>query len=83
VKLADTPNQPLELLERDIAARLRPVCGQMSPESFQELVSDIARVKMKYDPQSLPTEQPHRSTADVILPASTATQEDESGTDPR
>jgi hypothetical protein len=80
--LADTPNQALERLERDIAARLRPLCGHMSPESFQELVSDIARVKMKYDPQSLLTEQLHGSTADLILPASKATKKDE-GTDPR
>ena len=56
VKLADTPNPALELLEREIAERLRPVCAHMSPESFKELVSDIARVKMKYDPLSLPTE---------------------------
>lgn len=81
--MADTPNQALELLERDIAARLRPVCGHMSPESFQEIVRDIARVKMKYDPESLPTEQPRTSTAGVILPASSATQENESDTDPR
>lgn len=83
MKLADTPNQALELLERDIAARLRPVCGHMSPESFQELVSDIARVKMKYDPQSLATEQRHVAKADVLLPASAPTPEDESGSKPR
>lgn len=56
VKLADTPNPALELLERDIAARLKPVCAHMSPERFVELVRDIARVKLKYDPQSPPTE---------------------------
>jgi hypothetical protein len=56
VKLADTPNPALELLEREIAERLRPVCAHMSTESFKELVSDIARVKMKYDPLSLPSE---------------------------
>ncbi len=81
--MADTPNPALERLERDIAVRLRPVCGHMSPESFQELVSDIARVKMKYDPQSLPTEQLHGSIADVVLPAGTATQEDENNPNPR
>ncbi|MDP9176572.1 MAG: hypothetical protein M3O61_02730 [Gemmatimonadota bacterium] len=54
--MADTPNPALERLERDIAARLRPVCGHLSPESFQELVRDIARVTLKYDPESPPTE---------------------------
>lgn len=81
--MADTPNQALELLERDIAERLRPVCGHMSPESFQELVRDIARVKMKYGLQSLPTEQLHGRIADVVLLASSVPQEEKSEPKPR
>ena len=38
----------LAALQRDISARLRPVCDGMSEESFQELVRDIAMVKLKY-----------------------------------
>ncbi len=41
----------LDSLERDIAERLRPVCDQMSPEDFLDLVRDIARVKTKYEPK--------------------------------
>jgi hypothetical protein len=81
--LADTPNQALELLERDIAERLRPVCGHMSPESFHELVKDIARVKTKYGLQSLPTDQLHGAIADVVLLASSVTQEEKSEPNPR
>jgi len=38
----------LAALQRDISERLRPVCDGMSEESFQELVRDIALVKLKY-----------------------------------
>jgi hypothetical protein len=75
--LADTPNQALELLERDVAARLRPVCGHMSPESFQALVNDIIRVKIKYGLESLPTEQLHGAIADVVILASVTIEENE------
>ena len=38
----------LAALQRDISDRLRPVCSGLSEESFQELVRDIAMVKLKY-----------------------------------
>jgi hypothetical protein len=63
----DTPNPALDTLERDIAERLRPVCSHMSAEDFQALVKDIARVKLKYGLQSLPTEQLHGAIADVVI----------------
>ena len=39
-------------LRRDISERLRPVCEGMSEESFQQLVSDIATVNLKYGVES-------------------------------
>lgn len=38
----------LAALQRDISDRLRPVCSGLSEESFQELVREIAMVKLKY-----------------------------------
>jgi hypothetical protein len=75
----DTPNTAVDLLERDIAERLKPVCGHMSPESFKELVKDIVRVKVKYGLESLPTEQLHGAIADVVLQATSEVHEDEKG----
>jgi hypothetical protein len=69
-----TPNPALDLLERDIAERLAPVCTHMSAESFQELVRDIVRVKLKYGPQSLATEQLHGQVAEFIKLASNPPQ---------
>ena len=39
-------------LRRDISERLRPVCEGMSEESFQQLVSDISAVNLKYGVES-------------------------------
>jgi hypothetical protein len=76
----DTSNPALDLLERDITERLAPVCRHMSAESFQELVRDIVRVKLKYGPQSLATEQLHGPIAEfVILASSTQQTEDVPG----
>ena len=75
----DTPNPAIDLLERDIAERLRPVCGHMTPESFKELVDDIVRVKVKYGLESLPTEQLHGAIADVVMQATAAAHEEENG----
>lgn len=62
-----TSSEPnLDLLERDIAARLKPVCTEMSDEEFFALVKDIARVKLKYGLESLGTEQLHGPTAELI-----------------
>jgi hypothetical protein len=38
----------LAVLQHDIAARLRPVCGTMAEHDFDKLVCDIAAVKLKY-----------------------------------
>ena len=38
----------LAVLQQDIAARLRPVCGAMTEVEFAQLVADIAAVKLKY-----------------------------------
>jgi len=42
----------LAALQSDIAARLRPVCNQMEEAMFNELVRDIAAMKIKYGPDS-------------------------------
>ncbi len=42
----------LAVLQRDIAVRLRPVCGNMPEPDFERLVCDIAAVKLKYGVQA-------------------------------
>jgi hypothetical protein len=42
----------LAALQRDIAARLKPVCNGLSEASFDQLVRDIAAVKLKYGVES-------------------------------
>ena len=42
----------LAALQRDISERLRPVCSDMSEETFQEIVRDIVAVKLKYGVES-------------------------------
>ncbi len=76
-RLMDNPNQALDLLERDIAERLRPVCGHMTAESFHDLVSDIARVKLKYGLQSLASEQMHGQIADFVVMAQSSARDRE------
>jgi len=44
----DNQLELLAALQADIAARLRPVCEGMPAEKFDELVRDIAAVKLKY-----------------------------------
>ena len=61
----DISDPKLNPLERDIAARLKPVCTEMSPEEFLELVRDIARVKLKYGPDNLASEELQARTDDV------------------
>lgn len=48
----DNIDPTLDHLKREIAARLKPVCTEMTLEEFNELVRDIARVKLKYEPES-------------------------------
>lgn len=38
----------LAVLQRDISARLRPVCGSMPEQEFDKLVCNIAAIKLKY-----------------------------------
>ncbi len=42
----------LARLQQDIANRLRPVCQDVSEASFEELVREIAAVKLKYGEES-------------------------------
>lgn len=42
----------LAALQRDITDRLRPVCSGLSDENFDQLVRDIAAVKLKYGVES-------------------------------
>lgn len=42
----------LARLQQDIANRLRPVCQDISDSSFEELVREIAAVKLKYGEES-------------------------------
>jgi hypothetical protein len=72
----DISDPTLNPVERDIAARLTHVCAEMSPEAFRELVRDIARVKLKYGPQSLASEQLHGPTADLIRTANDSNDQD-------
>ncbi|MEO5580515.1 MAG: hypothetical protein ABIR58_07630 [Gemmatimonadaceae bacterium] len=44
--------EQLAALQRDIGDRLRPVCQGMSESSFEQLVRDIAAVKLKYGAES-------------------------------
>jgi hypothetical protein len=70
-------NEPLDLLEQDIAERLAPVCGHMSPESFLALVHDIALVKIKYGVQSLSADERDGPISEVVVMARAATAEEE------
>jgi len=38
----------LAALQRDISDRLRPICSGLSDKDFEQLVRDIALVKLKY-----------------------------------
>lgn len=55
--------EKLAVLKADIAARLRPVCSDLSEESFQQLVREIAAVKLKYDIESDAAALPRRPSA--------------------
>lgn len=44
----DDQSALLAALQRDISDRLKPVCSGLSEESFDQLVRDIALVKLKY-----------------------------------
>src|SRR5260370_1452004 len=73
----DNSTEPLLLLEQDIAERLTPVCGHMSPESFRALVHDIALVKIKYGVQSLSADERDGPISEIVLMARVVTAEEE------
>jgi len=66
----------LDLLEQDIANRLAAVCSHMSPESFRDLVHEIAVVKVKYGLQSLASEQAYSEVGDAVVIARVETNAD-------
>jgi len=70
-------NEPFDILEQHIADRLRSVCGDMSPETFHELVHDIAIVKVKYGVQSLSSEERDGPISEVVVQARVVTAEEE------
>ena len=47
----ETPGETSRL-HAEIATRLRSVCADMPAERFDQLVREIARVKVKYDAES-------------------------------
>jgi hypothetical protein len=73
----DTPNDPLDVLEQHIAERLAPVCTHMPPESFRELVHEIALMKVKYGVQSLSAEERDGPISDIVVMARVVTAEEE------
>ena len=49
---ADAALGELQRLTADISARLRRVCGHLSDDEFAELVLEIVRVRVQYEPRS-------------------------------
>lgn len=74
----DTPNEPLDLLEQHIAERLSPVCPDMTPEHFRQLVHEIALMKVKYGVASLSSEERDGPISEVVVMARVVTAEEES-----
>ena len=74
----ENPNEPLDLLEQSIAERLAPVCADMSPETFRELVHEIAMMKVKYGVASLSSEERAGPISEVVVMARVVTAEEES-----
>ena len=74
----ESPNEPLELLEQTIAERLAPVCADMPPETFRELVHEIAMMKVKYGVASLSSEERGGPISEVVVMARVVTAEEES-----
>ena len=64
----------LASLQQDIANRLRPVCQDISEASFEELVREIAAVKLKYGEESEASEsirvrvQPRVAELETVVP---------------
>jgi hypothetical protein len=73
----DKPNEPLDLLEQHIAERLAPVCAHMPPESFRQLVHEVALMKVKYGVQSLSAEERDGPISEVVMRARVVSAEEE------
>lgn len=73
----ESNDSALELLEQDIARRLAAVCSHMSPESFRELVHDIAVVKVKYGLESLASEEAYSEISETVVIARVETNADQ------
>ena len=41
--------QELEQVRREIGERLKPICGDMPPDEFNQLVERMARVQRKFE----------------------------------
>jgi len=78
----DISDPTLNPVERDIAARLKQICAEMSPEAFLELVRDIARVKLKYGLESLASGQRRGPAADLIRTANDSNDQDRAKKNP-
>ena len=74
----DNRTELLAALQRDIATRLRPVCAGLSEESFEQLVRDVAAVKLKYG-MDAETPATLREQLSVLLQESPAPDENPSG----
>jgi hypothetical protein len=54
-------NINLQSIRRDIAARLRPLCANMSEEEFEKMVARMALIEWRHFNDATPTSQmvPH------------------------
>lgn len=59
-------SQRLAALERDIRARLRPVCQDWPPETFDEVVRNLVEVTVKYEGRVSSGAYDRRSTERVL-----------------
>jgi hypothetical protein len=41
-----------EAIKGDLTARLRTVCANMAPAEFETLVTHMARVQLRYEPET-------------------------------
>jgi hypothetical protein len=78
----DNPNEPHDLHEQHIAERLAPVCADMAPEIFRELVHEVALMKVKYGVASLSAEERDGPISEVVVMARVVTAEEESRNNP-
>jgi hypothetical protein len=53
----DQDDTRLEATRKSIAERLRPVCGHMSEEEFETMVTRMALIEYKHAADSTPTKR--------------------------